>query len=288
MNSAGRMQAVRTLIEIGLTIALAAMVGTSIWTFLAQSDETAVGPAFAGAQTSFDPNTENPARYAILQEINPFSILSEDEQSAADSAVIDAPETSLNLVLKGSRAVGDQQGIAVIQLPDNRQIRAEVGDEILDGVVLDYIFADRITLNRSGKLENLFKRDSEGETSVILPAGSGEIKRDTPPANSGSSSGKHIISASDFWRNVQLTIVRDEKKVHRGYRVLPRVNAEVLSSAGFEPNDIIRAVNSKPITEIDSEELQELTNASGAVRFEVERDGRTVQVRTEFTRGSKP
>ena len=282
------MQAVRTLIEIGLTIALAVMVGTSIWAILAQSDETAVGPAFAGAQTSFDPNTENPERYAILQEINPFSILSEDEQSVADSAVIDAPETSLNLVLKGSRAVGDQQGIAVIQLPDNRQIRAEVGDEILDGVVLDYIFADRITLNRSGKLENLFKRDSEGETSVILPAGSGEIKRDTPPANSGSSSGKHIISASDFWRNVQLTIVRDEKKVHRGYRVLPRGNAEVLSSAGFEPNDIIRAVNSKPITEIDSEELQELTNASGAVRFEVERDGRTVQVRTEFTRGSKP
>ena len=74
MNSAGRMQAVRTLIEIGLTIALAVMVGTSIWTILAQSDETAVGPAFAGAQTSFDPNTENPERYAILQEINPFSI----------------------------------------------------------------------------------------------------------------------------------------------------------------------------------------------------------------------
>jgi general secretion pathway protein C len=53
--------------------------------------------------------------------------------------VQEAPETKLNLVLKGVRASADGTGVAMIVMPNNRLSIFAPGETILDGVVLDRV-----------------------------------------------------------------------------------------------------------------------------------------------------
>jgi len=284
MANAKSIRSLRTLIEIGLTGTLAVMIGNMVWSLAARPGSPSPGAAIVGTQVHFDVAGDDLGKYNILTTFNPFASKG-DQQAVVNRATLDAPETSLNLVLKGSRAAGEQLGIAVIQLPDNRQIRAEVGDEILDGVVLEYIFANRVTLSQGGRLENLLMRD--GEASVILPAGSRAVERTARTSERRPTRATPTVSVTQFWKTVQLQTVR-ENGTRNGYRVLPRGDdSEALAAAGFQINDIIRAVNSTPISKLDSEDLQELMSANRPVQFDVERGGLSVQVQTTFRRGDK-
>ncbi len=284
----------RTGLESALTIGLAVLIGMTVWPVFAPPATSSTPPTLLASQARFDPVSEDAARYDILSEFDPFTAKNVNQERASASTV-DAPETSLNLVLKGARATGDSRGAAVIQLPDNQQISASIGDEILDGVVLEYIFADRITLRRNGALENLFLREKEGTTSVILPAASDPVaseRAQRPSAERASqastsaraSRGNNTVLANEFARGVQFLAVRDDG-VRSGYRVVPRAGSDALAQAGFEPNDIIRAVNATPIAKIDTSALQ-LLISNGAVSFEVERGGRTIQIRSQFEQES--
>lgn len=285
MANANGIRVLRTFIEIGLTGVLAFMVAKAIWSLAAAPAPPAPSAALIGFQDGPDRGIENPDKYKILTLTNPFAVKN-IAQTAADVATRDAPETSLNLVLKGSRAVGDKLGIAVIALPDNSQIRAEVGDELLDGVVLEYIFTDRVTLRRGGRLENLFMRD--GDSQVILPAGSAVERGAERAVSRRAASSTQAVSVTQFWKNVQLQTVR-ENGVRVGYRVLARGgDTQILNAAGFQPNDIIRAVNSTRIVKLGNEDLQRVMGTDRPVEFEVERNGQTVRVQTSFSRGDTP
>lgn len=290
MASLSGIRGLQTFIEIGLTATLAILIGTSVWPLFASPTAGSASSSVLAPQVAFEARAENPDTYGILTRSNPFS-KKVDAQAIANASTLDAPETSLNLVLKGSRAAGDQQGIAVIQLPDNRQIRAEIGDEILNDVVLEYIFAGRVTLRRNGRLENLFMRDTEGETSVILPARTGPVegaRASTPRADAPETANSSVqsVSVTKFWRNVQLQTIQENGR-RSGYRVLPRGDADVLLAAGFEPNDVIQAVNGTPIYKLDSRALQQLMSSNAPVQFDVDRDGLRVRVQTGFRQEEK-
>lgn len=294
MANLGGIKALRAVIEIGLTGALAILLGQTVWSVLDRPSASEREPAILGTSVSSDATLAPAEKYAILTASNPFT-LKADLQATANIATLDAPETSLNLVLKGARAAGDQQGIAVIQLPDASQVRVQVGDDILDGVTLEYIFADRVTLKRDGAFENLYMRDIEGEPNVILRAGASgndvEVARDVrtsqPKASVSRRGGVNRVAAKDFWRGVEFRAL-NEAGVRKGYKVSARGTSGALQAAGFEPNDIIRAVNSTPISKINAEDLQRLMSADQPVRFEVERGGQTVQVQTGLSRERQP
>ena len=291
MANLGGIRALRALIEIGLTGALAILLGQTVWSVLDRPSASEREPAILGTSISSDATLAPAEKYAILTASNPFT-LKADLQATANIATLDAPETSLNLVLKGARAAGDQQGIAVIQLPDASQVRVQVGDDILDGVTLEYIFADRVTLKRDGAFENLYMRDIEGEPNVILRAGTSgdgvDVARDVrTPQPKARRGGVNRVAAKDFWRGVEFRAL-NEAGVRKGYKVSARGTSGALQAAGFEPNDIIRAVNSTPISKINAEDLQRLMSADQPVRFEVEREGQTVQVQTGLSREIQP
>ena len=278
-NNLSGVAILRIAVEIGLVLILAYICSQILWLFAAPGGRADGDLAQSSiGRTAIPQQSAGPADdYSILISSNPFSTR-DQSQSIIDKAAQDAPETSLNLKLKGVRANGDGQGVAFILLPDNSQLRATVGLEILDGVEVEYVFEDRITLRTRGKLETLYLRDSVGERTRLI----------TSPASEGPSRRAALgegISVVKFLSSVELSIVREEGQ-RAGYQLASPIDNGVMQAAGFQKGDIIRAVDGFSVAEIDSEDLTELLLQSSNVEFDVERAGQTVRVLVQFAQGA--
>lgn len=96
----------------------------------------------------------------------------EDEAGTAPEADIDnLPETNLKLVLRGvMSASGDFPGSALVE-DNERQTEAYlVGDELPGSAILRQVRPDRVIIERSGALENLFFPDDEDRSGMALAA----------------------------------------------------------------------------------------------------------------------
>jgi len=160
----------RTFMEAGLILALAYVCSQGVWNavniYQLSEDEAGVSGIrdFVSAQT-----VKYDSDFTILARNNPF-LSSRQEDAQIDAATLDPPETGLNLKLKGVRAKGDGTGVAFIVLPDNQQIRADIGSEILDDVVLKHVSHDRVNLLTRGQLETLYLRNPEGVKARLCPS----------------------------------------------------------------------------------------------------------------------
>jgi general secretion pathway protein C len=204
----------------------------------------------------------------LLVTSNPFS------RAAETAAVIqEAPETKLNLVLKGVRASANGTGVAMIVMPNNRLNIFAPGETILDGVVLDRVYGDRVTLRKDGQIEALLMSSGADRLSVLSSPG------DIRPKTSGGSqaAGDDLISttATDFLANLVIN------PVHRGsdfvgYEISSRGDAALLERSGLKPGDIVLSVDGVSIGATAPGELAMKLSSSRKVRLRIDRDGRQV------------
>ncbi len=120
-------------------------------------------PSAAPAQhAAEDPEAPPPA--ARLARLSLFGQppAPEPEQPA------DAPETELDLVLRGIYAAGGGAGVAVIAAGDEAEAVYSVGDRIADSARITAIFPDRVMLRRGDGAEilRLPSNDAEGTSSA--------------------------------------------------------------------------------------------------------------------------
>jgi len=224
-------------------------------------------------------NTLPDSDYDILVIGNPFS--GQDRILQLDNAAaLDAPETSLDLSLQGIRAIGDGKGVAFIRLPDGKQVLARVGVEILDGVEVEYVFDDRITLRTTDGLETLYRRSPDRRANNQAASGVSEEEQD----NFEFEVHGEDLSARKFITDVSMALVEADG-VAKGYRLTSRRQSGALHAAGFRSGDIMLEVNEFPVSEIEIEELQDLLLADSAFEFYIERDEKTERVIVEFAQG---
>ena len=271
---------VRRSIEIVLVLLLA-FIGLRTLLSLNASDTdqgegasaTVLDQPVLPADAVFDDN------YGVLVASNPF--LGQDRSGQIDNvAVLNAPETSLNLTLKGVRAVGDGKGVAFILLPDGNQVLARIGSEILEGVEVEYVFEDRVTLRTREGLETLYWRDPENRAAAARPE---DIDQVTEEDGQLILHGDNV-SAKRFVSDVSFVRVEDNG-APVGYRLTPKRQSGALQIAGFQDGDIILEVNEFPVSEIGGEELQELLQIATVFEFYIERDEKTERVIVEFEQG---
>lgn len=257
--------------EVVLIVGLAFLCSRLLW-LIAWPGQPALPDAMAfGAPKDVSvASVWQPRDMSVLTSENPFSV--QPLQKALNSAALSAPETSLNLKLLGVRANDDGEGVAFVLLSDNRQVRATVGDEILDGVILEYVFADRITLRTRGQLENLFRRKDEGLTGLVAVVEEARV--------SAVASGK--MTPRDFLSHVAFTPVR-ESGVRTGYRLSAKGSSDVLLDAGLAPDDVIRSVNARAISQISNEDLYELFLQFSQLTLEVSRGNERIEVIVRFS-----
>ncbi len=113
------------------------------------------------------------------------------------------PETNLRLFLRGVLAAsGDFPGSALIE-DDKSQTEAYlVGDELPGDAILRSVRANRIIIERSGKLENLYFPEDEDRSGVSLASSQtsreeGETQPQVQPVNTDQSSSSNTSGNSE-------------------------------------------------------------------------------------------
>jgi general secretion pathway protein C len=243
--------------ELLLLVLIAVQAARLIWVLLAP-----IGPV--GDWKS--PTAQAPrADVAVLAAFDPFFRL-----SAAGPVVV----TSLNLKLTGvteDRATG--RGSAIIQLPDGRQLSFAVGEEILPGVTLAGVGFDNVTISRGGAQEQLFLDQSQpvpvagadpNSTTPVPPGTQPQVVTPQGPvAMAPPAAGAINFTPRIAGGGINGVIVTPGSDGGRAF-----------SAAGFQPGDVIVAVNGQRVTSL--EQARAAIGAGGVVSVMVERGGRGV------------
>ncbi len=228
------------------------------------------------------------ANLGVLTQLDPFSSDAPIE-IVEDPAEIEAPETSLNLVLSGVRAATDeQQGTAYILTPDKRQAAYRVGDEVLPGVTVSRILAGRVVIDRRGELESL-TMSPDGALNVLgadrpnPTEPSEQSERESASDQRSAASGRGRVSPDALLREARFVPIREGGRVQR-YRIVSASGSGVLADAGLEPDDEIVSVDGQDIATIDPETLFERLEGGGTLRLTLLRDGNRLSHTIDLTR----
>lgn len=251
------------IVEIALLALVVYFLGRLIWLLA-----FGVNVSDFEEEVDYPVSSAAPVRYVADLDVLLEAPLFADRRAgqAIQQLVEIAPETELNLVLRGVRRDdADGNGAAIIQTPDNQQHFFPIGSEILDGVTLAAVRHDHVVLRRRGVMESLYLRD-ESQRQVAASVS-------TVSANETSSSGDDDgISRQDLMNVFQLrqAIVNGR---FVGYR-LTGTDVSVLEDFGFQTGDVVTAINGIPLSDsINPGSLLEANREGDALLITVTRSG---------------
>jgi general secretion pathway protein C len=211
--------------------------------------------------------------------------------AAAEQAPIDAPETRLNLTLKGLVALDSQEeALAIIAKGQGDEQAYKVGETVPGGAVLHEIYADRVILQRGGRFETLTlpKERMAGEkapatlTTNRTPASlrPPEANRSRPPSTRRLQAVRESIlnNPQEAMQLINAQPVMDGGQL-KGYRVNPGRDRRLFSSVGLRPGDIVTSVNGIPLSDrTQMGKLFDQLTSAAKLDVTVERGGQQSQL----------
>lgn len=243
-----RLQALVAIVEGGLAIGIAILIGNLFWTLFSPLPEPTLlaAPAAPAARTGA---VQNPFRPTAPEFAAP---------AAPDAAIAAAVETALDLKLFGTWAEGDGKGSAVIQIvsegPAQRVFK--VGDDICCGARLEAVYADQVIISRAGAREAL------------------RLPHKSSASGPAPNAGAPLIPAETFAGAVTLTSLAgdDGKFVLRAF---PAGDPARFEALGLRPGDILVEIDGKPAPTDLASAAQLISSfaAIGIVTVTVDRDG---------------
>lgn len=235
-----------------------------------------------------------------IQQISQWHLFGEVQKQAPVTAkkVIDAPDTRLNVKLRGVMASSDPEAArAIIADGKGAENSYGVGKSLPGNAILREIYADRVIIEYRGRLETLrLPRQAE----VVIGFDAGKNKRSfsadrvSPRVSRSSTSvGVNTVrnsQTSTLLRQYRDALVNDPQSLMslvsaapvteagtgrlKGYRIGPGKDKTLLRKFGLENGDVITAVNGvaldNPIKALEI--MRELSTAS-SVSLDVERKG---------------
>ena len=177
------------------------------------------------------------ARAALFASIDPFNRTPPAAASPEQGAV-----TSLALTLFATRSTPGGGGSAIIAGGDGVQNVYRTGAEVQPGVTLAGVAFDHVELSRNGARELLYL-----DQSGPAPDAQGVVAANPVAVPPGAAAGPGGISIDGLRRGVNFGPRAEGGKVV-GLEVLSSGDGAVFRSAGFQPGDVITAVDGKPIT----------------------------------------
>lgn len=265
----------RGVVELAALIALGIALGRLVWLFVApQGYVASITPPPTIANSSPAPTVTTPIDKSILLRVNAFM---PSETAPAASTIDDVPETSLNLKLKGQRAVtGDGLGTAMIVTPDNRQAVYSEGQEILDGVFLSRVLSDRVILEKNGEFESLFREGRDGALNVLGDAD--EVRQTVENQEVVEGSVYRIASVASLLSSARLERVTAPP----GWQFRSVGDPSVLRQAGLFDGDQLVSINGSQVADLPYESLAGLLSESNRVNIRVRRGTQTLNLTLVF------
>lgn len=204
---------------------------------------------------------------ASLSNVSALHLFGVSDSTPVAQGPIEAPDTRLRLVLHGVFASTDPAvSMAIISEQSGKDKSYSKGDSLPGGAKLHEIYADRVILSRSGKLETLRLIRKSAEIQTQQPT------RNIAPASSRSSSRQ--IRRAPKLKKIQETFKENPQEVFKQIRITPimengQINGyrfshndpTILKQMGLLPTDVITAVNGVSVQ--DSGSLLSMMNDVG-------------------------
>ena len=238
-----------------LVIAIAHAMATITWMFVPEADS-----AVARNTVSREPAVNRGDRGRTIRDVAAAHLFGQME-SAALPRQTKAPETRLNLVLRGVIAV-DPMALSHAIIAEGKSGAEEVyavGDTMPGGVTIEEIHPDHVVLNRGGRLESLQLVKDEDVGTVAAPNGDGAVLPSGSPAQQLASIRQEILQNPTSFGDYAVPVVVKRNGRQLGYRLQPQQKGnELMQEVGLEANDVI--------TEINGIKLDNPQNGIGALR----------------------
>ena len=263
-----------TIIECLIVVACAHQVSRLFWTLVTPD---AISSATSSSGSERTVQTIQLPRNLIITRVDLFR--SATNENTAGSATVVAPATALNLQLFGLRSGGaDGRDSAIIRRPDNSQDVFFIGQEIIDGVVLEKIQSDHVVIRRMGVIEGLYLDQARAAISTIekspaQTATSNETQSSEPLRRRISISPTELFAALEA---VPVTAASGKQ----GLRLQPRGDIAIFQDAGFISGDVLLSVNGQAVT--DLARMPSLIESLASVRsftVEFDRSGQKISQR---------
>ncbi|HHH47260.1 MAG TPA: type II secretion system protein GspC [Thiotrichales bacterium] len=201
------------------------------------------------------------------------------------SVPVDAPETRLNLVLRGVLASGSKALARAIIAEDRGEEKMyKVGDRLPGNAELVEILSDRVILRRGGRHETLrLPRENLEDTA---PAGGSGYRRRTASAAGNADAGAILSRYRQQLRSnprslIELVRPIPETRNNRfnGFRLFPGSKPELFRKLGLRPGDLVTEVNGIPLDSPSRgvQVLQDLKDAD-EIRLHIRRGRRELDL----------
>jgi len=243
-----------TIVSLLLTIACAYLLVEITWMFFSQEEPASMS---APPQKRLAINKQAQQNsFNALTAANIFGI----SEVAGVQKPTEAPETKLNLVLRGVLAAQSPELASAIigQGPAGNEEIYSVGDRMPGGVLIKEIHAEYVVLERNGQLETLKLQKESGVDEINSSISQSSLSSMDTPAKALTEIRSNILKNPTSFGEYALPVVVKENGKQIGYRLQPQQKGELLSELGLESNDVI--------TEINGVKLDDPQNGISALR----------------------
>ncbi len=255
-------------VSLLLVILIGFYLARSIWSLYPAPEPASWEPPVFLGQQSGQESSRASSDFSPLINAHLFGSASTEVVQAEET--IDAPETRLNLKLRGTVTDGDDQmAHAIIADSSGKEKVYFLHDAVPGNATLHQVQADRVILNRGGILE-----------ALKLPRESGDrrVSATRTPNNRRTGSRPTVQelvtkNAAAFTDVVRLQPFSSRGKL-KGYKVFPGPKRQYFGSLGLRPGDLVTEING---TTLDNpakgaQVFQNLGNSS-QVTLTIERNG---------------
>lgn len=277
-RSAGWLRWLPGVVNVLLVVFIAHIAAELTWSLLAPPAAVtppSAAPTVAVVRPAASPGIDQLADLHLFGKAPP--------QQVAQAAPIDAPDTRLNLVLRGLVATTQPgEALAIIADPQGKEKPYHEGDALPGGAVLRHIYVDRVILARAGQLETLRLRrqtlpDSDVDRRTPAPPPRTPAQQAVQPDAAASNRlqelrEQYASNPEQLWDEVRITPVMGEGGI-RGY-TLQHQDRELMQAMGLREQDVITAVNGMPLS--DPSVMYDVMNSLSSAQdltLSVERDG---------------
>jgi general secretion pathway protein C len=218
----------RGVVEVTLILVIGLLAADLFWSL-------ATPPAWsAGPIATVKPARPAQPAAAMARDIAAVDPFHRAVVPSAAPAAADAPRTTLDVKLHGVRAgVGAGSGTAIMGTPDGKQDAFRVGQDIMPGVRLENVRADRVLIRRNGVLESVLL-DKERAAATI------DQSTPTPQPASAPLLARDVMA--------RLARLRVAPRPEGGV-VIEAGDATLLEAAGLGVGDVLLAVNGTAIAD---------------------------------------
>ncbi len=270
------------LLFVVLSLVLAYQLAQLTWNWLSPPWQ---GRVYLAPVTSAEQDISHPA--LDITSITRYHLFGEPQKQIVEAPKeIKAPETKLQLELRGVISTGDTYGAAIIADASKNESYYRVGDSLPGNVLLHEVHKDRVILDRGGLYETL--------SLPVEKGAEGLIPQDKAPGfPSGGLAGANMMPGTNpetisLLQEYRQTLQNDPQQlmgllrtfpVKRGdqlvgYRIAPGRDRTLLSKFGLRPGDIVTSVNGITLdSPANGLMVMQKLNSAESLSLEVERNG---------------